>query len=648
MFNIILFVIIIDVIKALNRDVNTFSNYHEIQIHKLHIEWLLDLNQKIINGTAEYHFNVMKNNIKEIHLDIYQLDIIIVYDYNTGTVYKHEIQYMGEQSLKQGDILKIYLPKSYNNGDQIKLRIKYGVTEKARALSFMTKEQTESKVLPYLYSYCQDNNCRSMIPLQDTPSIKQYFSALVLVKDPRIKVYMTGNLLEGKPFNRMNVYTESLTEYHISLDIKIPSYLLAIVAGNLEQRKVGNQQTSRSYVITEPTSIDRVALELEFLQDYVDALSNYIGPYEWGDYKIVILPPSFPLGGMEHPLLTFASPTIIVGDKSGVGVAIHEIAHSWVGNTVTCSDWANMWINEGFCTFLERKILEQYNGADYSKMYSFLSNDTMFQQMARYGMDHSYSSLHPNTSGENPDDSQSEVPYNKGYQLLVYIEQQIGEQNFQKMLQQYIIQFKWQSIDEDIFYRYLLSWISTNLGKEHASLKEIKTIYKEWVYVPGKPPRQLDFHTDAYDKAMALAKAWLDNKGDKVPDNAEDYRNYIYYQKQQFLNEIATKYGDMTDKNYKLIDQTYQLSDQKDSRLLYRWLIGCLRGKFYDRMEVIKNFMGTHGARSWLVNMYETLFKDKPDVAREWFTEFRDFYHPSVVDALENGIFKNSIKKIEQ
>lgn len=108
-------------------------------------------------------------------------------------------------------------------------------------------------------------------------------------------------------------------------------------------------------------------------------MATYIGPYEWGDYKIVILPPSFPLGGMEHPLLTFASPTIIVGDKSGVGTAIHEIAHSWVGNTVTCSDWANMWINEGFCTFLERKILEKYNGKDYTKMYSFLANDTMFQ-----------------------------------------------------------------------------------------------------------------------------------------------------------------------------------------------------------------------------------------------------------------------------
>lgn len=136
-------------------------------------------------------------------------------------------------------------------------------------------------------------------------------------------------------------------------------------------------------------------------------LADYIGPYEWGDYKIVIMPPSFPLGGMEHPLLTFASPTIITGDKTGVGTAIHEIAHSWVGNTVTCKDWANMWINEGFCTFLERYGVGKLNGEEYAKVDSFLGNLSAYNSMLDYGLNSTFSSLHPNTENKNPDDSVS-------------------------------------------------------------------------------------------------------------------------------------------------------------------------------------------------------------------------------------------------
>lgn len=281
----------------------------------------------------------------------------------------------------------------------------------------MSKEQTQSKVLPYLYSYCQDNNCRSMIPLQDTPSIKQLLSAVVLVKDPRIKVFMTGNLLtrSEEKFALLGSYSQELTQYHFQLDIPIPSYLIAIVAGNLQEQKVGDLQKSRSYVICEPTFMQDVLQDLEDLQLYVDMLADYIGPYEWGDYKIVIMPPSFPLGGMEHPLLTFASPTIITGDKTGVGTAIHEIAHSWVGNTVTCKDWANMWINEGFCTFLERYGVGKLNGEEYAKVDSFLGNLSAYNSMLDYGLNSTFSSLHPNTENKNPDDSVSNVPYDKGY-----------------------------------------------------------------------------------------------------------------------------------------------------------------------------------------------------------------------------------------
>lgn len=201
--------------------------------------------------------------------------------------------------------------------------------------------------------------------------------------------------------------------FHFSLDIKIPGYLIAIVAGTVQEEKTG-QFTS---VISEKKNLMAYKAELSELDSFVQKLEEYIGPYKWKAYKIVILPASFPFGGMENPLLTFANPTIMVGDKSGLSVAVHEIAHSWFGNTVTCNNWSNMWINEGFCVFLERKGLEKLYDKDFVLTNALIGNQDYLN--ARQGFldakQDSYASLHPETKGENPDDSFSTIPYEKGF-----------------------------------------------------------------------------------------------------------------------------------------------------------------------------------------------------------------------------------------
>lgn len=201
--------------------------------------------------------------------------------------------------------------------------------------------------------------------------------------------------------------------YHFDQDIPIPSYLLAIAVGRLEEKKIGK----RSSVIAEPGKdyLDFYAKELEDLDTLLDMSEEWVTPYIWGTYSILILPPSFPFGGMENPLLTFASPTIIVGDKSQVSVATHEIAHSWSGNEVTCRDWSNMWLNEGFTVFEERKVSAKFYGPDFAKRASQLGNVSLWASMTAYGLDHTYSSLHPDVTGQDPDDSYSTVPYEKGF-----------------------------------------------------------------------------------------------------------------------------------------------------------------------------------------------------------------------------------------
>lgn len=214
----------------------------------------------------------------------------------------------------------------------------------------------------------------------------------------------------------------SNTIYTFTQVIPIPSYLLALVAGNLVYQSLG----TRTGVITEPSMMQACASELEDLELLLDTTEAYLTPYIWGTYTILILPPSFPYGGMENPLLTFASPTIIVGDKSQVYVATHEIAHSWTGNDVTCENWSNLWLNEGFTTFEERHVSGLLNGNNFALVEAQLGNSSMVNDMRNYGFDNSYSSLNPTIGSASPDDSFSEVPYEKGFQFLYFLQTQLG------------------------------------------------------------------------------------------------------------------------------------------------------------------------------------------------------------------------------
>lgn len=205
---------------------------------------------------------------------------------------------------------------------------------------------------------------------------------------------------------------------------------MAIAVGDLEYRSLGR----RVGVITEPTEMDRVATELAELETLLDTVEAYIGEYIWGNYTVIVLPPSFPMGGMENPLLTFASPTIIVGDFSQVYVATHEIAHSWTGNSVTCQNWESFWLNEGFTVFLERKASGILHGEDFALVEAQLGNVSMWADMQFYGLDNTYSSIHPVLAGDNPDNSFSELPYEKGFQTLTYLESLVGDDEFREFL----------------------------------------------------------------------------------------------------------------------------------------------------------------------------------------------------------------------
>ena len=238
----------------------------------------------------------------------------------------------------------------------------------------------------------------------DTPSNRVTYSARVITP-ANLVAKMSANETAVEAYNT----THKVAAFYCA--IPIPNYLMAIAIGDLEYRSLGR----RVGVITEPSQLDFVANELVDMEILLDTAEAYIGSYIWGNYTILVLPPSFPMGGMENPLLTFASPTIIVGDKSQVYVATHEMAHSWTGNTVTCKNWESFWLNEGFTVFIERKVSGQLYGSDFALVEAQLGNVSMWNDMVAYGLDTTYSSIHPVLAGDNPDNSFSELPYEKGF-----------------------------------------------------------------------------------------------------------------------------------------------------------------------------------------------------------------------------------------
>jgi leukotriene-A4 hydrolase len=272
-----------------------------------------------------------------------------------------------------------------------------------------------------MFTQCEDINCRSVAPLQDTPANRITYSADISVLSEYV-VKMSAN------DTTQVTNDDGYTTYSFSCTIPIPCYLIAMAVGDIEYRSLGD----RVGVLTEPSMMDEVAECLSDMGSILDAVEAYAGPYIWGTYTIIVLPPSFPMGGMENPLLTFASPTIITSDKSQVYVATHEMAHSWTGNQVTCRNWENFWLNEGWTVFIERKVSSILHDKDFAKVEALLGNVDLNNDIAGFGATDTFSSIHPILQGRNPDSSFSYLPYEKGFQFLTYLESLIGEDEFKK------------------------------------------------------------------------------------------------------------------------------------------------------------------------------------------------------------------------
>ncbi len=344
-------------------DVHSFARPAEARVTHLALDLQADFTAHRLGGRATLTF-VRRPDVRELVLDTRGLEIRQVLDER-----QQPLTFRLEPPVEHlGQALVIALPAS---GDRVV--VEYRTSPDAAALQWLTPAQTAGRIHPYLYSQGQAILTRTWIPTQDSPAIRQTYEASITVPRP-LAVVMSAEMTTPNGTDAGN----GLRAYKFKMDQPVPPYLIAIAAGDIAFRSLG----PRTGVYTEPTMIERSARELEDLEKMIAAAETLGGPYRWGRYDVLVLPPSFPFGGMENPRLTFATPTILAGDKSLVSLLAHELAHSWSGNLVTNATWGDFWLNEGFTTYFENRIMEALYGKDRALMLASLGRNELMREMA--------------------------------------------------------------------------------------------------------------------------------------------------------------------------------------------------------------------------------------------------------------------------
>ena len=441
------------------KDFHSFSNPAEAVAKHLDLDIKVDFDTQTISGKAFWQIeNTAKGN--EIIFDENTLNITKV---TLGEEEKETKFELGKEVEFHGKPLHITIEPTTT-----KVNIYYNTTKESIALQWLKPEQTADKKKPFLFSQGESIWSRTWIPCQDSPGVRFTYNAKVTMPKDLMAVMSAVNPLQK---NNTGIYT-------FQQEKAIPSYLMAIAVGDIEFKPIDY----RTGVYAEHTVINKAKWEFGELGKMVNAAEKLFGPYQWGRYDVIVLPPSFPYGGMENPNLTFLTPTVLAGDRSLTSLLAHELGHSWSGNLVTNATWDDIWLNEGFTTYVEHRIGEEVFGTNEAKMKDVLSRNALKINLDEIGKDSPDSRLKVETSGRNPDDGLSDIPYEKGYAFLQTVEAVVGRKKFDQFITNYFKKHAFQSITTEDFVDYF----NKNLIKDDKALAD-KIKLNDWIYKPGIP-----------------------------------------------------------------------------------------------------------------------------------------------------------------
>ncbi|MBI2259438.1 MAG: M1 family metallopeptidase [Flavobacteriia bacterium] len=581
------------------RDAHSYSNVHEIFTKHLHLDLEIDFNSKTIYGTARHH---MKNNGTDTAVfDLKGIEIIRVTTGVKGNE-KNTDYVIGQEDPIIGAPLSIKVDSLVTD-----INIYYKTTEKSDALDWLDPHLTDSKKYPYLYTQGQAILTRTWIPTQDSPQNRITYSADVKVPKELMALMSANNPTQK---NDSGIY-------HFEMKQPIPVYLIALAVGNLSYRKIGKN----CGVYTEPTMIDEVAWEFQDLKKMMSAAEELYGKYEWDKYDVIVLPYSFPFGGMENPRLTFANPTLITGDRSLITVVAHELAHSWSGNLVTNATWDDFWLNEGFTVYFENRIMEKIYGKEVADILALIE----FQEL-EVEIKEIQESDHPEDTylklalnGRDPDEGMTQIAYVKGAFFLKTVEELAGRKKFDDFMKNYFKEYKFQTLTSEMFENYLIE----NLLKPN----HIKFDTKEWLYGNGLPKNCVKIKSPRFEYVQKLSEEFANGKdifkgkGSKIKRET-----YITQEWQAFIRKLPR---DLSVEKLKLLDDKLGFKSCGNSEIMTEWFVLSINAGYTDVRPEIEQFLNKVGRRKFLLPIYKTLSKDKENLkfAKKVYSNARKNYH---------------------
>jgi aminopeptidase N len=595
-----------DTAPLIVQDIHSFARPAEARVTHVALNLTADFASRTLQGSATLTVE-RAPGAAEIALDTRDLEIERVTDANGA-----ELKFvLGTVVPILGRPLTVTLP---GRGDSIVVH--YKTSPASAALQWLAPSQTAGKKLPYLYSQGQAILTRTWIPTQDSPGIRQTYAArIVAPKDLRV-------VMSAEHLTPDGVLAGDAKAYEFRLTNPVPPYLIAIAIGDLVSRPIG----PRTAVFTEPSVLDRAANEFADLETMVEKSESLLGKYRWGRYDLLVLPPSFPFGGMENPRLTFATPTILAGDRSLVSLVAHELAHSWSGNLVTNATWSDFWLNEGATSYVERRIMEAVYGAERAQMLRVLAWTDLQSEIERLGGSGSKDTiLHIDLEGRDPDEGATSIPYEKGAAFFEMLERELGRERFDAWLRSYFDRYAFKPITSAAF----LDDVRTNLLKGDATLAQ-KLPLDEWVYKPGLPANAVAPQSNVFQRVEAQDAAFT--KGARVASLST--RDWSTQEWQHFLDKLPQT---LTPAQLAELDSTFKLTDAGNSEVLFLWLRIAIRHRYRPAMPALERFLTTQGRRKFLRPLYEDLMKQDwgKAEAKRIYAKARPLYHSVATGTLD-------------
>ena len=584
-------------------DYHSFANPNEIRVTHLSLDLTANFESKQLVGEVTLDVERTKPENNTLVLDTRALEIQRVSVEGESVPFE-----MGETDPDLGTPLTITLPSAANS-----VTVAYSTSPEASGVQWLTPAQTAGKKHPFLFTQAQAVHARSFIPLQDSPQVRVTYDATIKTPEALLAVMSASN----------DPTTERDGEYEFNMPQPIPSYLIALAIGDLEFKAMGE----RTGVYAEPALLESAAKEFEDTEAMLEVTEETYGPYQWDRYDLLILPPSFPFGGMENPRLSFITPTVIAGDKSLVSLIAHELAHSWSGNTVTNATWRDLWLNEGFTTYLTYRIMEMIYGHDRFKKEAVLGYQDLENDVA--ALEENDEILAIDLRGRNPDDVFSNIPYEKGALFLREIEHKIGRENFDAFLMQYFKDFAFKSITTDTFIAYL----DDTLLKQYPDKLDANRIHT-WIFEPGIPEGAPHPESDAFTKIDDTRSAWLsgDVKAADIETAQWTVHEWLY-----FLNNMPES---LSEAQLAELDSAFSLTSTKNNEIAHSWLMIAVQNNYQPAYDRLYSYLVSIGRNKLVKPLYRELSKtpEGKTFAKRAFEEAKPGYHPLTVKANEGFV----------